>query len=146
MSNTARRKGHDFERYIAKMLRKYYPNAATSRYESKSLDDASVDIANVPFFIQCKSGYIKSRPKYELLLIDIANKTQKYNIPYPKWILHKLVGKLPTIAVTTEEEFFNYVEQYQKIDIVKQQFEKAMLDNRSITVENIRILYERLFR
>lgn len=54
---TSRNKGHGFERSIAQMFRDMgWTKCKTSRYESKMLDDACVDLTNTnPFQIQCKN-------------------------------------------------------------------------------------------
>lgn len=58
---TCRRRGHSYERKIVKELKKITgnDNIKTSRAESKTLDDAKIDIADVdnvlPCFFQLKS-------------------------------------------------------------------------------------------
>jgi Holliday junction resolvase len=56
MSNAARDRGHKFERDTVNELIKRGWEACTSRYSSRKLDDAGVDIdSNYPFQIQCKA-------------------------------------------------------------------------------------------
>jgi hypothetical protein len=139
MSNAARRKGHDFERLVAKKLRDFFPSAATSRYKSRSLDDAGVDIADVPFYIQCKSGYEKHRPKYDLILSRMDEKLKDYP-NFPKWIFHKLSGRSKILAVTTIDEFFNMIKirlQYQKLSDEIQKYILHHDDETSKTLRNI---------
>ena len=52
---SARRRGHTFERDIVKLLKELGYSATTSRYSSRELDDAKVDIdTDAPFNIQAK--------------------------------------------------------------------------------------------
>jgi hypothetical protein len=53
----ARKKGHAFELLVAEEFRKLgFQGAQTTRYGSKQMDDAGVDIMNVePFTVQCKA-------------------------------------------------------------------------------------------
>ena len=74
----SKRKGHNLERLVTSIFRDVlgYKNATTTRYASKLLDDCSIDIAlngpklDLDYYIQCKAGYKKNRPKYE----EIYNK------------------------------------------------------------------------
>ena len=54
---SARQKGHAYERKIKnEFIDMGFSNCETSRYESKKLDDAKVDLCNTgPFHIQCKA-------------------------------------------------------------------------------------------
>ena len=52
----SRTKGHAFERKMVNILKEWWPNACTSRAESKNMDDKGVDICYTePFSIQCKA-------------------------------------------------------------------------------------------
>ena len=56
MSNASRNRGHGFERETVLRLKEMGYDAVTSRYESKRMDDAGIDIvSNFPFKIQCKA-------------------------------------------------------------------------------------------
>lgn len=73
MSKNNRRKGHNWEREVAKDLRDrgIFPKAATSRYVSRQLDDAKIDIANTgPYGIQCKCSH--TTPDYRQLIPEMA--------------------------------------------------------------------------
>jgi|TARA_B110000858_G_scaffold140270_1_gene159218 Holliday junction resolvase len=69
-----RRKGHDYERLIVRVLKDLgWTKAMSTRACSKLLDDCKIDIApngpvtdNLDFLIQCKAGYIKQRPKADV--------------------------------------------------------------------------------
>lgn len=65
MGNKQRRKGHDLEREWVAYLREIgYKHARTTRQESNLLDSCGVDIANIPFVMQCKAGYESRYPRY----------------------------------------------------------------------------------
>jgi hypothetical protein len=83
MGNTARTKGHNYERQIAKEMRELgWPDAATSRYVSQELDDQKVDIARTdPFNIQCKA--YKNNPQYTKILSEMPEGAN-YNIVFHK--------------------------------------------------------------
>ena len=70
----ARRKGHSFEREIANLLKPMFPYVATTRAESKLLDDCLIDLCNLPFNIQCKAGYSTHRPNYIKLKEETAQR------------------------------------------------------------------------
>lgn len=79
---TNRTKGHSLEREIASLFREIgFEYAKTTRAESKTLDNAGVDIANVPFLIQCKSGYDTRYPRFPEISIGIRENISK---AYPK--------------------------------------------------------------
>ena len=47
---TSRRKGHDYERAIRKEFRQLgWKYCETSRYASKAIDDAKIDLVKLPF-------------------------------------------------------------------------------------------------
>lgn len=144
MANTARRKGHDFERLVAKRLRDIYPLAATSRQESRALDEAEVDIANVPIYIQCKSGYEKARPKYELILARMEEKLKGRPV-YPTWVLHKLNGRERTLAVTTSEQFYNIVYTLEKHQNLVNEIREYIFNNENMTSTVLKEMYGRVF-
>lgn len=71
MSNRNRTAGHNWEREVIKDLKKLsYTDAVSSRYESKRMDDAGVDIVNTgPFNFQCKNE--TKRPDYHKLITEM---------------------------------------------------------------------------
>ena len=77
MSNRNRRVGHDLERLTVRDLRDLFPKAKTSREASRLLDNCKVDIANVPLLIQCKAGYEKARPKFDVLKAEALKLLQE---------------------------------------------------------------------
>lgn len=97
-----RTKGHNLERDIASALRTIgYEFARTTRSESKTLDDCGVDISNVPYLIQCKSGYDNRYPRYPEIHNSVRqNISEKYDKNsllrmFPVVLVHK-----PTRDVT----------------------------------------------
>jgi hypothetical protein len=111
MANANRDKGHRFERKVVNDLKDVgFDYAKTTRAESKTLDDSGIDIANVPFNIQAKSGYEKNRPNF----ITLRNKCilkLKENYPpenpvheNPFVLIHKTKGA--DITVTIDYEYF----------------------------------------
>ncbi len=81
---TSRRKGHDYERKVRLEFRQYgWKYCQTSRYASKMIDDAKIDLVNTsPFAIQCKAT--ANNPSYHKIL-----KQMKPNMPLYKLIYHK---------------------------------------------------------
>jgi hypothetical protein len=96
-----RTKGHNLEREIVRMFRDElnFKFVKTSRLASKLLDDCKVDIFGIPYLIQTKMGYAKSRPKADVVFKEIEEKL-KENFPpedpvhtYPKILVHKIDGR-----------------------------------------------------
>lgn len=66
MSNKNRDRGNKWELDVIKKLKHLYPEACSSRSESKNLDNKQVDICYTGLFhIQCKN--LSTSPKYEIL-------------------------------------------------------------------------------
>jgi hypothetical protein len=110
----ARRKGHDFERAVAQNMREIgFEHCVTSRAESKNMDDAGVDLCNLPLNIQCKNGYEKSTPNFRRLRdaakIKLAAKYPKDNPvnSYPFVLLHKTSGN--DVTATIDYDYFKYL-------------------------------------
>ena len=81
---TSRRKGHNYERKVRLEFRQMgWIYCETSRYASKAIDDAKIDLVNTdPFVIQCKAT--ANNPSYHKIL-----KQMKPNMPKYKLIYHK---------------------------------------------------------
>jgi len=94
MPNANRDAGHRFERDTANAMRKCgFVDCVTSRAESKSLDDAGIDLCNTgPLAVQCKRT--KKQPRFCDLLkrMDGACKT------------HRLAGNVPVVYHKTARE------------------------------------------
>lgn len=78
MANRNRTAGHSFECKVAAMFRAAgFEHVVTSRSESKSRDDAKIDLINkneadngrLPYDVQCKC--VRGRVKYDVLLKEI---------------------------------------------------------------------------
>jgi hypothetical protein len=51
-----RKKGHDYERQVAKEMRQFFPDAKTARDGARGEDPRGVDLVNTGMFnIQCKA-------------------------------------------------------------------------------------------
>ena len=104
--------GHSLERRIAKKFRDIgYEFAKTSRQASRLLDDSKVDIAYVPYLVQCKKGYNKGL-NYTSILLEIKEAVKK-NFPpdekvhnYPIVIIHDKGAKSEEKLVVIEESTF----------------------------------------
>jgi hypothetical protein len=95
-----RAKGHNAERYYAKIFRNLgFDKVQTSRYGNRLHDDAGIDLVNLPINVQIKAGkqkglnitntlqYTKDRIK-ELLPKEALQQT------YPTILIHKKdIGK-----------------------------------------------------
>ena len=98
MSNN-RTKGHDGERYYAKVFREElgFDNCCTSRYASRLLDNCKIDLVNIPYCVQIKTGYHKSM-KAQIVLKELSDAIHNHlpenseNKDYPKVLIHRLQG------------------------------------------------------
>lgn len=92
-----RRRGHNFERDMAKLFRDIgYTYTKTSRQASRLLDESKVDLWGLPFCIQCKEGAQKNLV-YSKVLSEMRELLAN-NFPpeepvhsYPKIVIHKKV-------------------------------------------------------
>lgn len=104
--------GHNLERRIASKFRELgHSFAKTSRQASRLLDDSKVDIAFVPFLIQCKKGYRKGL-NYTSIFLDMKSAI-KQNFPpiddvhkHPCVIIHDKGRKSEEKLVVMEETTF----------------------------------------
>lgn len=107
-----RRKGHKKETDTARKFRELgYKYAKTSRQASRLLDDSKVDIAFVPFNVQCKKGYKKGL-NYTNIFLEMKE-CLKNNFPsedvvhtYPCVIIHDKDRKKEDKLVVIEEDTF----------------------------------------
>ncbi len=115
-----RRVGFDLERRITKRFRDSgYGYAKTSRQASRLLDDSKVDIAFVPFLVQCKKGY-KHGLNYTNIILEIKQKI-KENFPpdskehnYPCLIFHdKDKGSENKLVIMEEIFFWELLKEYK---------------------------------
>lgn len=118
-----RTKGHILERRVASKFRELgYTFAKTSRQASRLLDDSKVDIAFVPFNVQCKKGYAKGL-NYTNIFLETKEALKK-NFPptdlvhnNPCVVLHDKGRKNEEKLVVMEEEsFWQIVKDLNKND------------------------------
>jgi len=90
MPHPNKTKGNRLEQQVAKDLRDKYPFTKTSREGSQLLDNCKIDLMGLPLLIQTKSGYNRSRPKFEVLFREMKELIEKnfpkthpvHNLPY----------------------------------------------------------------
>lgn len=94
----AKNKGNGYERKIAAEFREIgFDDAVTSRSESKSMDDAGVDLCNTePFNVQCKAW--ERAPNYHQVLAEMPKKG--INV-----LFHKR-NRAGEIVVMKKEDFY----------------------------------------
>jgi hypothetical protein len=117
---TSRVKGHNYERKNAQRFREAgYTYCKTSRAASRLLDDCGVDLAYVPFNVQCKN--VKSSINYFGEISNMKTKL-KENLPptdaqhtYPFLVLHKRQGK-GELAVMEADGLFNLLTRIQELE------------------------------
>ena len=119
----SRKKGHNYERALAIIFRNLgFKYCRTSRAESKLLDDCGVDLTNLPFLVQAKAGYNKSRPKFEVMYKQIK-KALADNFPpehelhtLPILVCHKLDGRGPEFSqwTMTQKDMIKLMEKVYK--------------------------------
>ena len=115
MSNKNRRKGHNAERYYANVFKEIYPDVVTSRYGSRQMDDAKVDLIGLPFLTQIKAGKQKGLKPHEVLreMKDLVPARYKDDI---KILIHHMEGtrgkkrtEFDSIVSMTFEDFLTII-------------------------------------
>lgn len=72
LKRRARQRGHELERLVANILKKWWPDAKRGLQSRGAAKDKVADVINVPFWVECKhwtTPYMKQRP------VDLAAKT-----------------------------------------------------------------------
>ena len=131
--NTNRNKGHTFERQWARTMRDVgYIYCKTSRQASRLLDSCKVDLAFVPYNIQCKN--VKANINYKEIIRSIKTSLLE-NFPEndpifdnPIVIAHKR-GRLP-------EEHLVVMEASSFIDLVRKVKEYETIENEKLKKRN----------
>jgi len=108
-----RAKGHSLERRIRlKFIELGFDKCRTSRQASRLLDDSKVDLAQIPYNVQCKKGYPKGI-NYTKLFQDMNESLKEHFmegdpiIDYPKIIIHdKDRKKSEKLVIMQEEDFW----------------------------------------
>ena len=109
---SARQKGHDYERKIVKELREFllFPDAVTSRSESKRTDDLGIDIMYTdPFNIQCKA--VEKLGSVHKILADMPQGSN-YNV-----IFHKR-NRLGEVVVMSKDDFYEILQMLIRNQII----------------------------
>ena len=90
--------GHRFERLCVNWCKEHgFEKAVSSRMESRSRDNAKVDICYTePFNIQCKS--MASKLDYEVVLDEMPNEENNFNV-----IFHRKLKKANKTFKTVED-------------------------------------------
>jgi len=111
MSINSKTKGSNYERKLAKEFRDFgFEDCKTSRFESKMLDDAGVDLTNTGIFnVQAKA--VERLGAYHKIL-DSMPKDNNYNV-----IFHKR-NRLGEVVVMTKEDFYDILQMLINTDIV----------------------------
>lgn len=112
-----RRKGHDYERKWAKVFRDLGHNyCKTSRQASRLLDDSKVDLAFIPYNLQCKNvqasiNYIEEiKLIQESLIKNFPPNNEQHS--YPIIIAHKRgVKPEEELIVMKAEDFIKMLKQ-----------------------------------
>ncbi len=115
MSNKNRRKGHNAERHYANVFKEMYPDVVTSRYGSRQMDDAKVDLIGLPFLTQIKAGKQKGMKPHKVLeeMKDLVPQRYKDDL---KIVIHHREGvrgkkrtEFDSIVSMTFEDFLNII-------------------------------------
>lgn len=108
-----RKKGHNYELEIVKLFKELgFDKACSTRASSRMLDDCKVDLNFIPYLVQCKAGYEKARPKFEVLkeeCLELINKKYPKEeadllTKKPYILFHKTKGNKQ--SVTVDVDFF----------------------------------------
>lgn len=108
-----RTKGHNAERHYVLKFRELFPKCQTSRYASRMMDDAGVDLVGLPMLVQIKAGLQKGMKPHEVI------KNIKDNLPdesKPKVLIHHKEGakgkkrdEFSSLVTMTFDDFFHFV-------------------------------------
>lgn len=108
----SKNKGSAYERKLAKEFREFgFEDCKTSRFESKMLDDAGVDLTNTGVFSVQAKAVERLSPSYHDIL-DSMPKDDKYNL-----IFHKRNRK-GEVVVMTKEDFYDIMQMLTKSGII----------------------------
>lgn len=122
-----REKGHRFERYVVSIFKTIgFSKAISTRAFNKVLDGCSVDIARIPYYIQCKSGYIRGL-NYSKIFETMKRKlTEVYDkVEYPLIIMHKKSSKYEeNLVIMPFDDFIKLINDYEQL---KQDYARTKL-------------------
>lgn len=137
---TNKRKGSDAERFYVKVFKDLgFDKCITSRLGGRIYDNSGIDLMNIPFNIQIKSGKQKNlNPGKELLnmcsQIELLFPENSEVKKFPKFVIHR---KQVYRKDTEEDIIFQTLEQHDKINaMLKEKYEREILfDNIKIRTD-----------
>jgi hypothetical protein len=81
MAHKNKVKGNTYERYLGRVFRAIgFSFAKTSRLASQLYDDSGFDLWGIPYLLQAKSGYVKSRIKPDT---EFKNMAENLTLNFP---------------------------------------------------------------
>lgn len=100
---TSRRKGHAYERTLAKEFRELgFSKCVTSRAESKTRDDQLVDLCySGPWNVQAK--YTANQPNFSALLSAMPREDGQINL-----VFHKKIRQPETVTML-KSDFYKFI-------------------------------------
>ena len=108
----SKNKGSSYERKLAKEFREFgFEDCKTSRFESKMLDDAGVDLTNTGIFNVQAKAVERLSPSYHEILKSMPT-DNNYNV-----IFHKRNHK-GEVVVMTKEDFYDILQMLISLEIV----------------------------
>lgn len=117
MSNPNRAKGHRLELKWVNIFKEWFPKARSSRQASRLLDDCQVDLAFIPYNVQCKKGYPKGI-NYSKIFADmkqlLADNFPDFDsqLEHPKIIIHDKGRKAEEkLVIMQEHDFLELLKQ-----------------------------------
>jgi hypothetical protein len=120
----SRTKGHTAEREFAKRFRDLgFTFCKTARLASQLTDYSDIDLWGLPFNVQVKSGYERSRPKADEVFKGMKESLKLHFPPgdqihsLPKILIHKLDSYQPEheLVTMTWKDFEEFVKAYKQV-------------------------------
>ncbi len=141
---TNRAKGHNAERYYAKIFQDLgFTFCKTSRASSRMMDDAGIDLNFLPFNIQIKAGYPKGLNEFKTLEI-ISERLPLLFPPFdevhkkPNILIHKKNVGRGKKSKSTDELVFLWSQDYKKLFHIELDIEVPFkTDKKGLSFEEI---------
>lgn len=120
----SRTKGHSAEREFAKRFKELgFTFCKTARLASQLTDYSDIDLWGLPFNVQIKSGYEKSRPKADVIFKGMKESLKLHFPPgdqihtLPKVLIHKLDSYHPEheLVTMTWADWAELVKAYKQV-------------------------------
>lgn len=110
---TNRKKGHNFEREIAKLFREAgYTNALTSRQASRLYDDCMIDIWGIPDNVQAKNVKANINPMaiFRQMKKVISEKLEpvEKRLHLPFVLIHKQNREIKVFVEMSMDDYFKW--------------------------------------